>query len=222
MNTGLARMIDHTLLKANATDEQIRVLCAEADKFGFASVCINPGYVSLAVDLLRGSTVKVCTVVGFPLGANITETKIGEAGQAVEMGANELDYVINVSAVQNGRYDLVLWEMRRFVELRSKYRDPIVIKIILETCYLNNDQIVKVCQLARETGLDFVKTSTGFGTAGATVEHVRLMRNTVGSELGVKASGGIRTLKDATDMVDAGANRIGASAGVAILAEAII
>lgn len=219
MNTELARMIDHTLLKADATDEQVRRLCAEALDFGFAAVCVNPCFVPLAAELLRGSTVQVCTVIGFPLGANTAETKLFEARQAVEAGASELDYVLNVGDVLAGRFDLVEREMRQFAGLRTEYTEPVVVKIILETCYLTDEQIVKACLLAKDAGLDFVKTSTGFGSGGATVEHVRLMRKTVGPAMGVKASGGIRTAKDAADMVAAGATRIGASAGVAIVTE---
>lgn len=219
MNTELARIIDHTLLKATATEDQVRRLCAEAKEFGFASVCVNPCYVSLAAELLADSEVKVCTVIGFPLGACTTETKIFEADQAVGSGADELDYVLNVGNTLDGRYDLVEKEMRQFVALRATCSRPVIIKIILETCYLTDEQIVMVCKLARETGLDFVKTSTGFGSGGATVEHVRLMCDTVGSDLGVKASGGIRTTADAKGMVEAGASRIGASASVAIVSE---
>lgn len=217
MTTSLAAMIDHTLLKANVTNQQIVQLCEEAKRYQFASVCINPCYVSLAQELLQGSGVKVCTVIGFPLGANTTETKIAEAKTAIHNGADELDYVVNISDVLNGRYDRVKQEMEQFVKARQDSGKPIVIKIIVETCYLTDAQIVQVCQLARETGLDFVKTSTGFGTAGATVEHVRLMRDTVGPEMGVKASGGIRTYEDCQAMIAAGATRIGASAGVAIV-----
>jgi deoxyribose-phosphate aldolase len=166
---------------------------------------------------LQGTDVKVCTVIGFPLGASTTEAKLFEAKDAVANGADELDYVVNLSDVLCGRYDLVRREMERLVQLRSEVGKPLVIKIILETCYLNETQIVEVCKLAKETGLDFVKTSTGFGTAGATAEHVRIMRETVGTDVGVKASGGIRSYEDCAAMIGAGANRIGASASVAIV-----
>lgn len=219
MKLKMAQMIDHTILKPNATDIQIRRLCEEAKKFGFASVCINPCYVPLATDLLRGSEVMICTVIAFPLGLNITETKIFEAQNAVKSGANELDYVLNIGDVLSGRYDLVKNEMKQFVELCSKHLTRITIKVILETCYLSTEQIVRVCKMARETRLDFVKTSTGFGSGGATVEHVRLMREIVGTEMGVKASGKIRSYEDAIAMVEAGANRIGTSSSVAIVSE---
>ena len=213
----IAKMIDHTLLKANATDQQIRQLCSEAVEYGFASVCINPGYVPLAVSLLRDTEVKVCTVIGFPLGSNTTGTKLFEADNAVQSGAVELDYVLNVSDVLDGRLHKVKQEMEEFVWMKSGSNPPLVIKVILETCYLSDEQIVRVCELAKTTGLDFIKTSTGFGPAGASVEHVRLMRNTVGPLLGVKASGGIRTHEDAASMIEAGATRIGTSAGVEIV-----
>lgn len=219
MTVNLASMIDHTVLKPNTTEEQIHKLCAEAKEFGFASVCINPCYVPIAVNLLKDSSVKVCTVIGFPLGANTTATKIFEAKDAILMGADELDYVVNVSDVLNNRFDLVKKEMEEFVQLSSAGSKPVIIKIILETCYLTNEQIVKCCQLSEETGLDFVKTSTGFGTGGATATHVQLMRQTVGPKVGVKASGGIRNYQDAITMVEAGANRIGASSGIAIVSQ---
>jgi deoxyribose-phosphate aldolase len=217
MYSAIAKMIDHTVLKANTTDQQIEQLCEEAVKYGFASVCINPGFIPLAVQLLKGSQVKVCTVIGFPLGANTSDTKLFEAENALRLGARELDYVINVSHVLNGRMDLVEQEMKLFAGLRSDNPSAEVIKVILETCYLSEEQIVKVCELAKDTGLDFVKTSTGFGPAGALAEHVRLMRRTVGSAVAVKASGGIRTYEDAAAMIEAGAARIGTSAGVEIM-----
>lgn len=213
----LAKLIDHTLLKPNVLDQQVIRLCEEAKEYEFASVCINPCFVSLASKLLTDSPVKVCTVIGFPLGANTVETKIAEARQAVQNGADELDYVLNISDVLNGHWDAVKNEMEKFVELRSGTEKPLLIKVILETCYLSDEQIAEACKRARETGLDFVKTSTGFGSGGAKIEHIALMRETVGPNLGVKASGGIRTYADAKAMVDAGANRIGASASIAIV-----
>lgn len=212
----LAKLIDHTILKSNVLDQEVEALCAEAKEFGFASVCINPSYIALAKSRLAGTEVKVCTVIGFPLGANTTKTKIFEAEDALELGAEELDYVVNVSDVLNGRFDAVKAEMEQFATLKQKH-SSLVIKIILETCYLSLEQISKLCQLAKEANLDFVKTSTGFGSGGATVEHVALMRNTVGPEMGVKASGGIRSYEDAFKMVEAGASRIGASASVGIV-----
>jgi deoxyribose-phosphate aldolase len=213
----LAKLIDHTLLKPNVLDQQVIRLCEEAKEYEFASVCINPCFVSLASKLLTDSPVKVCTVIGFPLGANTVETKIAEARQAVQNGADELDYVLNISDVLNGHWDAVKNEMEKFVELRSGTEKPLLIKVILETCYLSDEQIAEACKRARETGLDFVKTSTGFGSGGAKIEHITLMRETVGPNLGVKASGGIRTYADAKAMVDAGASRIGASASIAIV-----
>lgn len=217
MYSDLAKKIDHTILKADATDQQIRQLCAEAVEYGFAAVCINPWFVPLAAELLRDSEVKVCTVIGFPLGANTVETKIFEAQNALEKGAVELDYVLNIGAVHSGRMDLIEQEMRQFAGLRAKGCPPKAIKVILETCYLTDEQIVRVCELAKQTGLDFVKTSTGFGPASATVGHVRLMRSTVGPGLGVKAAGGIRTYEKAVAMITAGADRIGTSSGVEII-----
>lgn len=214
----LAKLIDHTILKPNVLDQEVETLCSEARKYGFASVCLNPSYIALAKSCLTGTDVKVCTVIGFPLGQNTTKTKIFEAEDALEMGADELDYVVNISDVLNGRFDAVKAEMEQFATLKQKH-SSILIKIILETCYLSLEQISKLCQLAKEANLDFVKTSTGFGSGGATVEHVALMRKTVGPEMGVKASGGIRSYEDAMKMVEAGASRIGASAGVAMVTD---
>lgn len=218
MKEKLAKLIDHTILKPNVLDQEVEALCSEARKFGFASVCLNPSYITLAKSRLAGTDVKVCTVIGFPLGQNTTKTKIFEAEDALELGADELDYVVNISDVLNERYDAVKAEMEQFATLKQKH-SSIVIKIILETCYLSLEQISKLCQLAKEANLDFVKTSTGFGSGGATVEHVELMRKTVGPEMGVKASGGIRSYEDAMKMVEAGASRIGASAGVAMVTD---
>ncbi|MDO7786803.1 deoxyribose-phosphate aldolase [Desulforamulus aquiferis] len=217
MNVNLASMIDHTLLKPNTTFEHIEKLCKEAKVYGFASVCVNPCYVPLSVELLKDSNVKVCTVIGFPLGANTTAVKIYEAQNAIQMGADELDYVVNVGYVFDNRFDLVKKEMEEFVTLRSTSSKKLVIKIILETCYLNEEQIIRLCEMARETGLDFVKTSTGFGTGGANIEHIKLMRSIVGTHVGVKASGGIKNYQDSIAMVEAGANRIGTSSGITIV-----
>lgn len=215
----VASLIDHTLLKANVTKEQIIQLCAEAKQYGFASVCVNPCYVRLAAEQLKGASPKVCTVIGFPLGATTTAAKLAEAEEAIRNGAAELDYVINISDALNGCCDAIRAEMEAFVQLKEKNASALVVKCILETCYLDDEQIVRICQLAKETGVDFVKTSTGFGTGGATVHHVRLMRQTVGPDVGVKASGGIRTYQDCLAMLQAGASRIGASAGVAIVTQ---
>lgn len=212
----IARIIDHTLLKPNVLDQQIEVLCAEAKEYNFASVCINPTYTKMVRRLLAGTPIKVCTVIGFPLGANTSATKIFEAQDALRLGAEELDYVVNISDVLNGRFEEVRAEMSQFAQLKER-NSQVLIKIILETCYLNDEQITGLCAMAKSAGLDFVKTSTGFGSGGATTEHVALMRRTVGQDLGVKASGGIRTYEDAVKMIEAGASRIGASASVAIV-----
>lgn len=211
----LAGKFDHTLLKATATETDIRKLCAEAREYGFASVCVNPCWVPLCAQELQGTSVLVCTVIGFPLGANATAVKAEEARLAVAQGAGEVDMVVNIGWVIEGRWDAVQDDIRQVREAAGKAR----LKVILETCYLNNDQIVKTCQAAVKVGAAFVKTSTGFATAGATVDHVRLMKKTVGAAAKVKASGGIRTLSDTLALLEAGAERIGASAGVAIVKE---
>lgn len=209
----LASYIDHTLLKANATQEEIGKLCEEAKKYKFVSVCVNPAYVPLCAQLLRGSGVKVCTVVGFPLGATTPTVKAIESRDAIANGADEIDMVINVGALKSGNYQLVLDDIKAVREAtRGK-----ILKVILETAYLTRDEKIKACQLSKEAGADFVKTSTGFGPSGATVEDIKLMRETVGPVMGVKASGGIRSTDDAAKMVAAGATRIGASASVAIV-----
>jgi deoxyribose-phosphate aldolase len=206
-------MIDHTLLKPEATEEQIRVLCEEAKEHGFASVCVNPYWVKQAAEWLKGSNVKVCTVVGFPLGATTKEAKAFEAKNAIENGAEEIDMVLNIGALKSGDFQTVEEDIRAVVETAG----GAVVKVILETGLLSDEEIVKACELSKVAGAHFVKTSTGFGKGGATVEAVRLMRETVGTEMGVKASGGIRNAEMALQMVEAGANRIGASASVAIV-----
>ncbi|MDK2932163.1 MAG: deoxyribose-phosphate aldolase [Bacillota bacterium] len=210
----LAAIIDHTLLKPEATKDQIVKLCEEAMEFGFASVCVNPTYVSLAAGLLKDTPVKVCTVVGFPLGASTPLVKAVEVRDAIAAGAREIDMVINVGALKSGDDDLVGRDIRAVVEAA---RGRALVKVILETALLTNDEKVKACLIAKAEGADFVKTSTGFGPGGATVEDVRLMRKVVGADMGVKAAGGIRTLETALAMVEAGASRIGASASVAIV-----
>lgn len=210
----IARYIDHTLLKANATEDQIRKLCEEAREYQFASVCVNTCYVPLAAELLKGSGVKTCCVVGFPLGAMSTEAKAYEAADAVKNGAEEVDMVINVGAIKSGNWDYVKKDIERVVKASH---DKALVKVIIETCLLTDEEKVMACTAAKEAGADFVKTSTGFSTGGATVEDIRLMRETVGSEMGVKASGGIRTYEDAAAMIEAGATRIGASSGIAIV-----
>ncbi|MDK2794544.1 MAG: deoxyribose-phosphate aldolase, partial [Caldanaerobacter sp.] len=207
----IAKMIDHTLLKPNATKEEIKKLCEEAGEYGFASVCINPCFVDLAYEMLKDTDVKVCTVVGFPLGANTIETKVFEAVEAVKKGATEIDMVLNISMLKSGEYDYVKKEISEVVKAVKSHGD-IVVKVILETCYLSDEEKIKACEISKEAGADFVKTSTGFGPGGATVEDVKLMRKVVGENFGVKASGGIRSYVDAKAMIEAGANRIGASA----------
>ncbi len=211
----IAALIDHTLLKPEATRDDIRRLCREARERGFASVCLNPCWVPLAAAELRGTPVKVCTVVGFPLGANATEIKAAEAEAALRAGAQELDMVINVGALRSGDQETVLADIRAVVE--AAHRAGALVKTILETALLDDNQKVVACTLARLAGADFVKTSTGFGPGGATVQDVALMRLTVGPKLGVKAAGGIRTLEELQKMVAAGATRIGASASVKIV-----
>ncbi len=212
----LEKYIDHTLLKADATLNAIEKLCKEAAEYRFASVCINPAYVTKANELLKDSDVKVCTVIGFPLGANVTDVKIYEAKNALAEGATELDYVLNISDVKNGEFDRVQTEMAAFVGLKDDH-PGLVIKAILETCYLTDLEIEKVCEIAKNTKIDFVKTSTGFGSGGATEEAVTLMKASVGSIVEVKASGGVRTKEDAEKYIQLGAVRIGTSNGVGIV-----
>ncbi len=211
---GLASMIDHTLLKPDASRDDVEKLCQEAAQFCFASVCVNPNWVPLCAQMLRGTGVKVCTVIGFPLGAHLPDVKAYEARRAVEQGATEVDMVINIGALKSRDYALVENDIRGVVQAVGK---DTVVKVILETSLLSRDEKVMGSTLAKAAGADFVKTSTGFSTGGATVEDVRLMRETVGPDVGVKASGGIRTPEDARAMVEAGASRIGASASVKIV-----
>lgn len=207
------KFFDHTLLAANASEEQIEKLCVEAKKYDFMSVCINPYFIPLAKKLLKGSDVKVCTVIGFPLGQMTTESKVFEAKNAVEIGADEVDMVINVSALKSGKNDYVKEEISKIKEAVGNK----VLKVILECCYLNDEEIARASGLCKEAGADFVKTSTGFGKGGAKAHDVKIMRETVGPDMGVKAAGGIHTLKDFNDMVEAGANRIGCSHSVEII-----
>ena len=213
----IASLIDHTLLKPEASKNDIGRICEEARQFAFASVCINPCWVRCAAEALSGSPVKVCTVIGFPLGANKKDTKVSEAKLALEHGAGELDMVQNVGALRSGDHALVKSEIVEIAALARAH--GVLLKVILETCLLTDEEKQAACRLAMEARADFVKTSTGFSTGGATVEDVALMRRTVGSALGVKASGGVRTLASLREMVRAGANRIGTSSGVHILAE---
>jgi len=209
----LAKYIDHTLLKPSATKEDIKRLCEEAKKYGFASVCVNPSWVSYCKKLLQGSDVKVCTVIGFPLGATTPTVKAMEAREAIMNGADEVDMVINVGALKSGDYQLVLDDIKAVREATKGK----ILKVIIETALLTDVEKVKACQLAKMAGADFVKTSTGFGPGGAKVSDVALMREVVGPSMGVKASGGIRTKEQAEEMISAGATRIGASASVQII-----
>ena len=209
----LASYIDHTLLKPEASREQIRAVCEEAKQYHFASVCVNPCWVPLIAEELKGSGVSVCCVIGFPLGASLSSVKAFEAREAVATGAQEIDMVINIGAVKSGGWELV----REDIAAVNAAKGTAKLKVIIETCLLTDEEKVRVCQIAKEAGADFVKTSTGFSAGGATVHDVELMRRTVGPEMGVKASGGIRTLADALAMIEAGASRLGASAGVKII-----
>lgn len=210
----VAKMIDHTLLKPDATSGQIKKICEEAKDHSFASVCVNPTWVKFCHNELQGTTVKVCTVIGFPLGSTTTETKAFETKNAIDNGADEVDMVINISALKNNDYKLVEEDIRAVVEVAN---GKALTKVIIETSLLTDEEKVHACELAVKAGADFVKTSTGFSTGGATAEDIMLMRKTVGPDIGVKASGGVRSAEDAQQMIDAGATRIGASSGVAIV-----
>ncbi|MDY7062840.1 MAG: deoxyribose-phosphate aldolase [Sarcina ventriculi] len=210
------KMIDHTLLKQDATSEEIKKLCKEALEYNFASVCVNPTNVELAAKILNGSLVKVCTVIGFPLGANTTKIKVLEAKDTVENGATEVDMVINIGRLKDKDYDYVKKDIEAVV---NEVKGKALIKVIIETCLLTDEEKVIACKLASEAKADFVKTSTGFSTGGATPFDVKLMRETVGENMGVKASGGIRTSEDAKELIKNGANRIGASASIKICTE---
>ncbi len=209
----IANMIDHTILKAVATKEEVVSICKEAIENNFFSVCINPAYVSLAKKELEGSSVKVCTVIGFPLGANTSEVKAFETKDAIKNGADEVDMVINIGAMKDGNYELVKNDIKAVVDASDK---KALVKVIIETCYLTDEEKIKACELAVEAGADYVKTSTGFGTGGATVSDIALMRKTVGKDIGVKASGGVRNTQQAKDVIEVGATRIGASASIDI------
>jgi len=212
----LAGMIDHTLLKPDATISEINQLCEEAIQYNFASVCVNPSYVDTCFNLIKSSNVKVCTVIGFPLGATTTQSKFLEAEEAIKNGAEELDMVINVGKLKDRDYDFVFNDIKSIADLSKRHL--CTSKVILETCLLTDEEKVVACLLAKEAGLNFVKTSTGFSKNGATVHDVSLMKFVVGDKLQVKASGGIRSYEDAIAMINAGATRLGASAGVKIIA----
>ena len=204
------RLIDHTLLKPDATKEEIKKLCQEAAQYDFASVCVNPGWVSYCKEQLKGTRVNVCTVIGFPLGATSTHAKVLETTAALLDGCDEFDMVINIGKLKDGEYEYVGDEIAKLKKVVGNH----VLKVIIETCLLSDEEKVKACQLAKKAGADFVKTSTGFSKGGATVHDVSLMRATVGPEMGVKASGGVKTKEELLDMVKAGANRIGTSHGI--------
>ncbi len=209
----LAQLIDHTLLKAEARAEEVQQLCEEAKKYGFYSVCIQPSFVSLAQSVLGDSGVKICTVVGFPLGANETQVKAFEAKVAASEGADELDMVLNLGALKSEKLELVYTDIAAVVEAAQGRH----LKVILETCLLSDSEKVQACRIAERAGAQFVKTSTGFAAEGAKVEDIRLMRQSVGPQMGVKASGGIRNQHQALEMIQAGATRLGTSHGIAIL-----
>ena len=213
----LNRYFDHTVLKPEATEADVIKLCSEAREYDFYAVCVNSCYVPLAAELLKGADVKIASVIGFPLGAASIEAKAFEAEWACSKGAEEIDMVIHVGALKEKRYDYVRQDIATVVAVAEEYRA--LVKVILETCLLTDDEIVKACELSGEAGAAFVKTSTGFSKDGATAHHVALMRKTVGKDLQVKASGGIRDLAKTKEMIDAGADRIGASASVAIMKE---
>lgn len=210
----LNKLIDHTALKPNTSKEAILKLINEAKEYNFASVCVNPCWITLAHQELANTDVKVCTVIGFPLGANTTEVKVFEAKDAISKGAQEIDMVINIAMLKDKAYDYIENEIRQIVEVA---KDKALVKVIIETCLLTDEEKVIACELAKKAGADFVKTSTGFSTGGATTHDIALMRKTVGPEMGVKASGGVHTHEEALAMVDYGATRIGASAGVKLL-----
>ncbi|WP_175428243.1 deoxyribose-phosphate aldolase [Bacillus solimangrovi] len=210
----IANMIDHTLLKPEALKEQVVKIAEEAKEYNFASICVNPTWVETAAELLKGSDVKVCTVIGFPLGANTPEVKAFETKDAIEKGAHEVDMVINIGALKDKNDELVERDIRAVVEAA---KGKALTKVIIETCLLTEEEKVRACELSVKAGADYVKTSTGFAGGGATPEDVALMRKTVGPDIGVKASGGVRNLEDAKAVIEAGATRIGASSGVSIV-----
>ena len=212
----LSKYIDHTILKPDATSEEVKKVCSEAKEYNFASVCINPYYARLVSSELEGTKIKTCVVIGFPLGANTKEVKAFEASNAVANGAQEVDMVINIGALKDKMYDVVENDIKAVVE---SVKGKALVKVIIECCLLTNEEKVMACSLSLKAGTDFVKTSTGFSTSGAKTEDVKLMRKTVGENIGVKAAGGIRDYKTTMEMISAGANRIGASAGIVIVKE---
>jgi deoxyribose-phosphate aldolase len=210
-------MIDHSVLRPDSTEEDVKKACNLAIDLGLAAVVVNPAHIPIVVANLKDSAVKACSVISFPFGLSTTEAKVAEAKSVLAQGSEEIDMVMNFSALRSGRVDYVLNDIRRITDLARSEAKKVIVKVILETCYLNEAEKKQACLLAVEGGADFVKTSTGFGSAGATIEDVRLMRKTVGPEIGVKAAGGIRTAEEAVRMVEAGANRIGTSSSPSIL-----
>ena len=209
------KYIDHTNLKAFASLEDIVKLCSEANYYKFKSVCINPAYIETAKELLKGTDILICTVIGFPLGQNTTDVKVFEVTDSIAKGADEVDVVLNVAEMKNKNYDYIINELKEIV----KAANGVLVKLILETCYLTDEEIIKACKLATEAKIDFVKTSTGFGSGGATAEAVKLMKENISDNMQVKASGGIKTKEDFLKMIDSGATRIGTSNGVKIMEE---
>ncbi|WP_122639993.1 deoxyribose-phosphate aldolase [Romboutsia sp. Marseille-P6047] len=212
-NIKLERMIDHTILKAEATRDEVVKLCNEAKEYNFASVCVNPSMVELASDILKGTEVDVCTVIGFPLGATTTNVKAFETDDVINKGATEVDMVINIGKLKDRDLEYVKNDIKAVVDAA---KGRALTKVIIETCLLTDEEKVIACELSKEAGAEFVKTSTGFSTSGATASDIKLMRETVGKEMGVKASGGVRTKEDALTMINNGATRIGASASITI------
>lgn len=215
----LAKVIEHTLLKPDTTKDSIIQLCVEAKKYNFWSVCVNPTYISLASDILKGTNIKVCSVIGFPFGANTPDVKALEAERAIIDGANEIDMVMNIGAFKSHDYELVKKDILKVVERARTLQKDIIVKVIIEAGLLTEDEKVLACKLIKDAGANFVKTSTGFNTTGATVRDVKLLKNSVGINLGIKASGGIRTFHEVIKLIEAGADRIGTSSGVAIIGE---
>lgn len=213
MDNNIAKIIDHTILKAFATENDVKQICKEAKEYNFFSVCINPANIELAKKELEGSNVKVCTVIGFPLGANTSEVKAFETKDSINKGADEVDMVINIGALKDKKYDYVLNDIKAVVDAANK---KALVKVIIETCYLNDEEKKIACELSVKAGADYVKTSTGFGTGGSTPQDIKLMRDIVGPSIGVKASGGVRNQNDAKAVMEAGCSRIGASASIAI------
>jgi len=221
-NIDIAKYIDHTALKPETREIEIIELCREAKQYGFAAVCLNPCYVNLAAKLLTGTAVKVATVIGFPLGATTTEAKAFETEQAFKAGAHEVDMVMNIGALKEGKDEFVKSDIKAVVNIAKSQVPKKLVKVIIETCLLTEEEKIRACLLAVETGVDFVKTSTGFSSGGATIEDVKLIKKTAGDKASVKASGGIKSFSAALAMIEAGADRIGASAGVAIVEESCI